>query len=59
MREPFPAGFVQGAPESGEESAVKKLLSLTLAALLAAAPARPIFTAAEWGGAELAESENE
>ena len=59
MREPFPAGFVQGAPESGEESAVKKRLSLTLAALLAAAPARPSFTAAEWGGAELTESENE
>ena len=38
---------------------MKKLLSLTLAALLAAAPARPIFTAAEWGGAELTESENE
>ncbi len=59
MREPFPAGFVQRASEPGEESAVKKRLSLTLAALLAAAPARPGFTAAEWGGAELTESENE
>ena len=38
---------------------MKKRLSLTLAALLAAAPARPGFTAAEWGGGELAESENE
>ena len=38
---------------------MKKLLSLTLVALLAAAPARPGFTAAEWGGAELTESENE
>ena len=59
MREPFPAGFVQRTSEPGEESAVKKLLSLTLVALLAAAPARPGFTAVEWGGAELTESENE
>ena len=34
-------------------------LPLALAALLAAAPARPGFTAAEWGGAALTESENE
>ena len=59
MREPFPAGFVQRTSEPGEESAVKKRLSLTLVALLAAAPARPGFTAVEWGGAELTESENE
>ena len=38
---------------------MKKLLSLTLVALLAAAPARIGFTAVEWGGAELTESENE
>ena len=38
---------------------MKKRLSLTLAALLAGAPARPGFTAAEGGGAEVTEGEKE